>query len=217
MKKYKSHKIVEADKIAELVVGASSGELALFFADKTSRVVSAEYVNKHKPQVGGYYVRYADGYESFSPADAFESGYTPVDEASVDGPVEPPSDVSQAAEHLNRAIGGLAVVKALIDLKRIASVPVAEDAVEGVFSVLRKELGELSKKVETGPRDPGHTPVEMPESVRDLLSEVANSFENEGCDGCGTIEAIVIDKVRLALGWSTLADVADEEDDEAED
>lgn len=25
---------------------------------------------------GGYYVRYEDGYESFSPAGAFESGYT---------------------------------------------------------------------------------------------------------------------------------------------
>ena len=27
----------------------------------------------------GYYVRYADGYESFSPADVFEDGYTAID------------------------------------------------------------------------------------------------------------------------------------------
>jgi len=33
---------------------------------------------KHKPEVGGYYVVYADGYKSFSPAQAFEEGYTRV-------------------------------------------------------------------------------------------------------------------------------------------
>ena len=33
---------------------------------------------KHQPTVGGYYVVYKDGYKSFSPADAFESGYTRV-------------------------------------------------------------------------------------------------------------------------------------------
>lgn len=35
-----------------------------------------DYVLKHKPEVGGYYVVYEDGYKSFSPAGAFESGYT---------------------------------------------------------------------------------------------------------------------------------------------
>ena len=30
------------------------------------------------PEVGGYYVVYEDGYKSFSPAGAFESGYTPL-------------------------------------------------------------------------------------------------------------------------------------------
>lgn len=41
-------------------------------------MVAAEYVEKHKPTVGGYYVRYADGYESYSPAEAFEGGYTRI-------------------------------------------------------------------------------------------------------------------------------------------
>lgn len=36
------------------------------------------YIDKHKPSVGGYYVVYADGYTSFSPADAFENGYTRI-------------------------------------------------------------------------------------------------------------------------------------------
>lgn len=38
--------------------------------------VSREYVLKHNPKVGGYYVVYADGYKSWSPAQAFEEGYT---------------------------------------------------------------------------------------------------------------------------------------------
>jgi hypothetical protein len=40
--------------------------------------VSDEYASKHNPDAGGYYVRYADGYESFSPAQAFEEGYTRI-------------------------------------------------------------------------------------------------------------------------------------------
>lgn len=40
--------------------------------------VSWEYVRKHNPQVGGYYVVYADGYKSWSPAQAFEEGYTRI-------------------------------------------------------------------------------------------------------------------------------------------
>ena len=40
--------------------------------------VDAEYVMKHQPYVGGYYVVYKDGYKSFSPAEAFEEGYTRV-------------------------------------------------------------------------------------------------------------------------------------------
>lgn len=40
--------------------------------------VSPEWVDKHKPETGGYLVVYADGYQSFSPAKAFEEGYSRV-------------------------------------------------------------------------------------------------------------------------------------------
>jgi len=43
-----------------------------------SFVVSLKYLRKHDPQPGGYFVRYKDGYQSFSPADAFEEGYRRV-------------------------------------------------------------------------------------------------------------------------------------------
>lgn len=38
----------------------------------------ATFMRKHSPQVGGYYVMYQDGYSSYSPAEAFESGYTRI-------------------------------------------------------------------------------------------------------------------------------------------
>ncbi len=44
--------------------------------------VDREYVKKRLPVngpiVGGYWVKYADGYQSFSPQDAFEEGYTRI-------------------------------------------------------------------------------------------------------------------------------------------
>lgn len=38
--------------------------------------VDVHYMRKHRPEIGGYYVVYDDGYKSFSPAKAFEDGYT---------------------------------------------------------------------------------------------------------------------------------------------
>lgn len=49
-----------------------------------------EYILKHNPQVGGYYVVYEDGYKSFSPAAAFESGYSrlPFEGATQPAPAD---------------------------------------------------------------------------------------------------------------------------------
>lgn len=38
--------------------------------------VDRAFMNKHKPEVGGYIVVYKDGYKSFSPEKEFEDGYT---------------------------------------------------------------------------------------------------------------------------------------------
>jgi len=38
--------------------------------------VDGQYLRQHRPEVGGYYVVYKDGYKSYSPAKAFEEGYT---------------------------------------------------------------------------------------------------------------------------------------------
>lgn len=39
----------------------------------------AARVPRNRAPIGGYYVRYDDGFESWSPAEPFESGYTRLD------------------------------------------------------------------------------------------------------------------------------------------
>ncbi len=81
---YKCHKRVWALKIRSITKkaeGLAPGRA--WFCPEGERYsrfsVTAEYMKKHEPQVGGYWVLYEDGYESFSPADVFERGYTLVD------------------------------------------------------------------------------------------------------------------------------------------
>ena len=75
MPKYKCHKEVHALKIA-----AINGEV-ITPQDKGygEFTVSAAFIEKHAPKPGGYYVVYEDGYVSFSPAEAFEAGYTGIE------------------------------------------------------------------------------------------------------------------------------------------
>lgn len=77
MKKYTGTKTVEAFEIERIESVDFSSKFALYSADgyKAPVCVGPEYFAKHRPYVGGYYVRYEDGYESFSPAEAFEKAY----------------------------------------------------------------------------------------------------------------------------------------------
>lgn len=80
MQKFKSHKIVEAVKIQSITPILTTGGVLLHVADGLDNIeVNRAYLLKHEPRPGGYYVKYPDGYESFSPAEAFEDGYTAVD------------------------------------------------------------------------------------------------------------------------------------------
>ena len=81
--KYKCHKIVEAFKIKEVIIEARWARMCILVPEDEnleSVQVSDEYMAKHNPAAGGYYVRYPDGYESWSPALAFESGYIRIEE-----------------------------------------------------------------------------------------------------------------------------------------
>lgn len=75
MPRYKSHKEVSALKITKVMTG---GHLA-FVGDYAVLHVGEGFFGKHHPQPGGYYVIYDDGYVSYSPAKAFEEGYTMLD------------------------------------------------------------------------------------------------------------------------------------------
>ena len=85
MPRYRSHKVVHALKIRAVTDptepgNESDGSRLLHFEEQgygALRVV-AEYVRKHHPEAGGYYVVYDDGYASWSPAKAFEDGYTRI-------------------------------------------------------------------------------------------------------------------------------------------
>lgn len=84
MPKYKCHKEVWALKIAKIErdkppPNTESDGHAMITPEGEGFAafrVEAEYIHKHKPEVGGYYVVYKGGYKSFSPAEAFEDGYS---------------------------------------------------------------------------------------------------------------------------------------------
>lgn len=74
---YKCHKEVRALKIKEMKFSPQVGNI-LVPEDTayTEFFVTDDYVAKHSPAAGGYWVLYKDGYQSYSPAEAFEEGYT---------------------------------------------------------------------------------------------------------------------------------------------
>lgn len=89
MPKYKCHKTVHALKISAVMLDVDEAKSANRKTDGSAMIypedqgyapfrVNEEYVRKHKPEAGGYYVVYDDGYKSFSPAKAFEDGYTRI-------------------------------------------------------------------------------------------------------------------------------------------
>lgn len=89
MPKYKSHKTVHALKIKGIVFDSDLAQNEGRETDGSAIITPEEpgyapfsvdnnYIRKHTPKAGGYYVVYADGYKSFSPAAAFEDGYTLV-------------------------------------------------------------------------------------------------------------------------------------------
>ena len=80
---YQCHKKVWALKIAGITDpnAAADGSRLLAFEEPADGpkhgplCADGSYMTKHDPRVGGYYVIYEDGYASYSPASAFESGY----------------------------------------------------------------------------------------------------------------------------------------------
>lgn len=77
LRRYRCHKEVSAAKIVGLGHLGSAVTRVYFEGGYTD--VTPEWSAKHEPLIGGYYVVYDDGYASWSPAKAFEEGYTRLD------------------------------------------------------------------------------------------------------------------------------------------
>ena len=83
---YRCHKEVWALKIKDIKQAPadqekrfSGGDWYLIPEDNDYMPICVghdEYIVRHKPEPGGYFVIYQGGYESYSPAQPFEDGYT---------------------------------------------------------------------------------------------------------------------------------------------
>lgn len=79
MKTYKCHKEVKAFKITEIVYCPEDNSFQLFNDESGIFVVSSGWISRNPDCApGGYLVEYNDGYTSYSPAAAFEAGYSEV-------------------------------------------------------------------------------------------------------------------------------------------
>lgn len=70
---YLCHKNVQAFKIERVV-----DNILVPVGGLPDLPVTWAWMQRHMPKAGGYYVQYEDGYASYSPAEAFESGYSLV-------------------------------------------------------------------------------------------------------------------------------------------
>lgn len=78
---YQSHKKVRALKIDRVLdLTGSHVTIRIENFPESDEHVQLEVIapGRPTPQAGWYYVVYEDGYESFSPPEAFESGYTRI-------------------------------------------------------------------------------------------------------------------------------------------
>jgi hypothetical protein len=79
MPRYRCHKEVWALKILSINANPTGESAALEVEYPFSPVpVDDVWLGRHNPQAGGYLVFYEDGYRSYSPAKAFEEGYSRI-------------------------------------------------------------------------------------------------------------------------------------------
>lgn len=83
MPRYKCHKIVHALQILSWVEDHEDAAMPIVLNFQETRFapkpVTLKWFKEKKVEAGGYLVIYEDGYESFSPAKAFEEGYTRIE------------------------------------------------------------------------------------------------------------------------------------------
>lgn len=103
--RYRCHKEVWALKIKQIIPTPDGGAQIESEEGFAPFHVSADYVRKHQPEAGGYWVQYADGYQSWSPAEAFESGYTRIDDGELQEGAGQPQLAERKQEEPTPTIG----------------------------------------------------------------------------------------------------------------
>ena len=80
---WRCHKIVHGGKIIGIKFNVDDSATLLLQInpsdppdESVSVLMDDSWMLKHKPEVGGYFVVYDGGYTSYSPKNAFESGYS---------------------------------------------------------------------------------------------------------------------------------------------
>ena len=86
MPRYRCHKEVWAIKIGSIERSDDSVQYSSYLLRPSDAryepiTVGRDWLIRHEPQVGGYYVVYEDGYKSYSSERAFEDGYAAIAEA----------------------------------------------------------------------------------------------------------------------------------------
>jgi hypothetical protein len=113
--------------------------------------VDADWMSRHRPEAGGYFVAYEGGYTSFSPKDPFDGGYTLL-------------SVAEAEEEAKLA-------------EIIASVRAEER--QKVLDELAAQLPAAASVETLDPPPP--EPVPLPRPTKNLTLGGAMDYLNEGC------------------------------------
>lgn len=122
MRRWQSHKIVEADEITDIVNTMATKAIVTEGAsamEAERHEVPDNFFGRGTPQIGDYLVRYDGGQEteylSWSPKAAFESGYSLVDDkAEINWKANRPwlegSDISETSDEVSRAVERLSSI-----------------------------------------------------------------------------------------------------------
>jgi hypothetical protein len=92
---YMSHKIVQAALIVDIKLGVSPDDVPVLLVQpkggKVEEFSPTEPGMARRAEVGGYALRYEDGFKSVSPKKAFEEGYSAIRRGRPERPDVPGS------------------------------------------------------------------------------------------------------------------------------
>ncbi|HAL7568503.1 TPA: DUF2829 domain-containing protein, partial [Escherichia coli] len=124
--KYKCHSIIRASKIKDIVIVGKAyapifGSIEVVEPKGMTLRVDGVFLEKFRPQIGGYLVTAENGYLVYVPEKAFEKCYSRVNDASENGvslSIEGHNGVTFiTARDVTISAGGIATLQEEIDLE----------------------------------------------------------------------------------------------------